>query len=229
MFAATFVILILQSSKPYYFAASFPVLMAAGGVAWEQWTSGRRWRWVRWVLVVVLLAGAVVMAPMAVPLLSPESTLAYGQRMGIIPAAQEVGHTSDLPQYFSDRLGWENLARVVSEAYLSLPADERERCHVFGRNYGHAGSIEYWSRRYELPPVYSIHNNYWFWGPPPESRDIVIFIRGSREELEALFDEVIEAGAAESPYAMESHMTVWICKGLKRSMEEIWKNNRSFG
>jgi 4-amino-4-deoxy-L-arabinose transferase-like glycosyltransferase len=221
--------LVAQKSKPYYFAASFSVLMAAGGTAWEQWTDRHRWRWVRWMLVVVLLAGGAVMAPMAVPLLSPEDTVAYGRRMGIVPAAQEVGHTSALPQYFSDRLGWENLARVVSEAYRSLPAGERDRCVVVGGNYGHAGSLEYWSRSYELPPVYSTHNNYWMWGPPAGAGDVMIVIRGSRERLEELFDEVIEAGVAESPYAMESRMTIWICRRLRRPIEEIWKNNRSFG
>ncbi len=229
MFVATFVILIVQKSKPYYFAASFPVLMAAGGVAWELWTNKRRWQWVRWVLGIVLLVGGAVMTPMAVPLLSPEGTLAYGQRMGIVPAAQEVGHTSALPQYFSDRLGWENLARVVSEIYQDLPADERGRCVVWGRNYGHAGSLEYWSQHYELPPVYCTHNNYWLWGPPAGAGDVMIVIRGSRERLEELFDEVIEAGVAESPYAMESRMTIWICRGLRRSIEDFWKDYKAFG
>ncbi len=228
MFVATFVILIVQKSKPYYFAASFPVLMAVGGVAWERWTDGRRWRWARWALVVDLLAGGAVLAPIAVPLLSPEGTVAYGQRMGIIPAAQEVGQTTALPQYFADRFGWENLARVVSEIYQSLSPDERERCVVFGQNYGQAGSLEYWSRRYKLPPVYSTHNNYWLWGPPPSSDDIAIVIGDSREALEELFDEIIETGVAESPYAVESHLVIWICRGLKRPIEDIWKDSKSF-
>jgi hypothetical protein len=228
MFVATFAILVAQRSKPYYFAASFPVLMAAGGVAWERWTSGRRWRWIRWVWVVHLLGAGIAVTPMAVPVLSPERTVAYGQRLGITPSAQEVGHTSALPQYFSDRLGWENLARVVSEVYRNLPADERARCVVFGQNYGHAGSLEYWSRRYELPPVYSTHNNYWLWGPPPGA-DVAIVIRGSRERLEQLYEEVVEAGVAESPYAMESRMTIWICRGLKRPIEEIWREAKSYG
>jgi hypothetical protein len=180
-------------------------------------------------MVVSLLAGGAVMAPMAVPLLSPQDTVAYGQRMGIIPAAQEVGHTSALPQYFSDRLGWENLARVVSEIYRNLPAEERRRCVVIGQNYGHAGSLEYWSRRYELPPVFAIHNNYWLWGPPAEAADCAIVIQGRRKQLEELFDEVIEAGVAESPYAMESHMTIWFCRGLRRPMKEIWQEYKSFG
>ena len=180
-------------------------------------------------MTAVLLAGGVVIAPMAVPILSPEATVAYGRRMGIVPAAQEVGLTSALPQYFSDRFGWENLARVVSEAYGSLPADEKERCIVLGRNYGHAGSLEYWPRRYELPPVYCTHNNYWLWGPPPETADIVIVIGGGREGLEVVYEEVIEAGVAESPHAMESHMTVWLCRGLRHSWENIWKGSKAYG
>jgi 4-amino-4-deoxy-L-arabinose transferase-like glycosyltransferase len=228
MFVATFVILVVQKSKPYYLAASFPVLMAAGGVAWERWTNGRRSRWVRWVLLVNLLFGIAVMAPMAVPLLSPEGTVAYGRRMGIIPAAQEVGHTSALPQYFSDRLGWENLARVVSEIYQGLPADEREKCVAWGQNYGHAGSLEYWSRRYVLPPVYSTHNNYWLWGPQAGAGDVVIVITGNRERLKELFDDVAEAGTAESPYAMESRMTIWICRGMRYPIEDIWQAYKSF-
>jgi 4-amino-4-deoxy-L-arabinose transferase-like glycosyltransferase len=229
LFAATFVILIVQKSKPYYFAASFPVLMAAGGVAWERWT-GRRWlQWVRWILLVTLLTGGVVMAPMAVPLLSPQSTVEYGQRMGIIPAAQELSHTSALPQYFSDRLGWENLAREVSEIYLDLPADERERCIVIGRNYGHAGSLEYWSRNYDLPPVYSTHNNYWMWGPPAEPVDVVIAFQGSLEFWQRIFHDVVEVRVAESPYAMESRIAIWVCRGLRRPIEEIWRDYKAFG
>lgn len=228
MFVATFVILTVQNSKPYYFAASFPVLMAAGGVAWERYT-GRRWlRWLRWIMVANLLAGGVILAPMAVPLLSPQRTVAYGQRMGIIPAPQEVGHTSALPQYFADRLGWENLARAVSEVYLALPADERGQCVVWGRNYGHAGSLEYWSRRYDLPPVMSSHNNYWLWGPPAKTGDVVIAVGRSRGELEELFETVAEAGAAESPYALESHLTIWLCHGLRRPIGDIWDNFKSF-
>ncbi|MEJ2722302.1 MAG: hypothetical protein P8181_14375, partial [bacterium] len=229
VFVATFVILVAQRSKPYYFAASFPVLFAAGGAAWEQWTNVRRWLWLRWGWAACLIGGGAVMMPMAVPLLSPEDTVAYGRRMGIIPAAQEVGHTSALPQYFSDRLGWENLADVVSAVYQSLPADERDRCVVWGQNYGEAGSLEYWARRYPLPPVFSSHNNYWFWGPPKGNIDVVIVVGGGRENLDQLFDEVAEGGVAESPYAMESHLTIWVCRGLRFSIEKHWGNFKSFG
>ena len=148
--------------------------------------------------------------------------------MHIIPAAQEVGHTSALPQYFSDRFGWENLARVVSEVYRALPAEDRDRCIAFGQNYGEAGALEYWSRRYDLPPVYSTHNNYWFWGPPPEDTRVLIVVDGSRSDLESLFESVTEAGTAESPYAMESHLTIWVCRGMQRAIDTVWQSNKTF-
>jgi hypothetical protein len=57
----------------------------------------------------------------------------------------------------------------------------------------------------------------------------MIVIRGSRERLGELFDEVIEAGVAESPYAMESRMTIWICRGLRRPIEDMWEDYKAFG
>lgn len=229
MFVATFAILSLQRSKPYYFATSFPVLVVAGGVAWERWTSGRRVTWTRWFVATGLVAGGALVMPMAVPLLTPEKTLAYGQRTGLVPAPQELGHTSALPQYFSDRFGWENLARVVSEVYLALPEEERERCVVLGQNYGHAGAIEYWARKYPLPPAYSTHNNYWLWGPPPDDADTVIVIRGDPELLGQLFDEVVEVAVASTPGAIESRMTLRVCRGLRRPIADIWREFKSFG
>jgi len=228
MFVVTWALLVLQKSKPYYFASSLPVMMAAGGVAWERWTGGRRWRWARWVMAANLVAGLMIFMPIALPVLSPAGVDAYQKKLGIVPNTGEVGHDAELPQYFSDRFGWEELARVVSKIYRDLPLEERDKCVVLGRNYGHAGALEYWSRDYDLPPVYSFHNNYWLWGPPKTAGDVVIVITGRRESLEELFEQVVEAGVAETPFAQESRMTVWVCSGLRRPIEEIWQEIKLF-
>ena len=228
IFVVTFAIVFLQNGKPYYFASSMPAMMAAGGAAWERWTNGRRLRWLRWAFIFVLAAGGAALSPIAVPVLSPEGTVAYARRLGIAPAKQEIGHTSVLPQHLSDRLGWENLARVVSDAYRSLPPDDRGRCAVLGNNYGHAASLEYWSRRYDLPPIYSTHNNYWFWGPPSTETAVLIVTGSGTDSLDQLFGEVTLAGFAESQYAQESRIPVWICRSPRRPLGEIWKECRSF-
>lgn len=228
MFVVTWVILVLQKSKPYYFVSSFPVMVAAGAVAWEGWTDKRRWRWGRWAMAANLVVGIVVFAPLGVPVLSPEGVAAYQKKLGIVPNTGETHLTAALPQYFSDRFGWEELASVVADAFTALPADERDRCIIFGRNYGHAGALEYWARKYELPPVYSTHNNFWIWGPPREPVDVVIVIQDTRESLEERFEEVVEAGVAETPYALESRMTVWVCRRLRWSIDVAWQEDKIF-
>ncbi len=229
MVAVTWVFLVLQKSKPYYFASSFPVMMAAGGVAWERWTSGRRWRWGRWAMTANLAVGLMIFLPLALPVMSPDGLDAYQKRLGIVPNTGEVGHDSELPQYFSDRFGWRNLARVVAEVGEQLPAGDRERAIVLGRNYGHAGALEYWSRSHDLPPVYGRHNNYWLWGPPPADQDtVVIAINFDADDLEELFEEVVEAGVAETPWAMESRLRVLVCRGLKRPIDEVWEEVKIF-
>jgi hypothetical protein len=229
IFIATWVLLVLQKSKPYYFAASFPVMLAAGGVAWERWTRGNRWRWARWLLLATLIAGLAIFAPLALPLLTPEGLDAYQSKLGIAPAAQEVGHNAALPQYFSDRFGWENLARTVSEVYTELPAEERGRVVVIGSNYGHAGALEYWSKRYDLPPVYSVHNTYWLWGPPPIGPDDVVIVTTSNPERSAeRCESAIEAGVATTPWAQESRISVLVCRGLKQPIDELWQEVKTF-
>jgi hypothetical protein len=111
---------------------------------------------------------------------------------------------------------------------MELPAQEREHCVVIGRNYGHAGSLEYWSQRHPLPPVYSTHNNYWFWGPPSASTDVYLVTGGNPEELESLFEQVRFAGEVVTPYAQEARITIWVCRGLREAPRDVWIRNRNF-
>jgi len=223
MLIGTWVFLVFQKSKPYYFAASFPVMMAAGGVAWEWWTISKPWRWVRWVIAANLAVGLMVFLPLALPVLSPADLDVYQRRLGLAPTAAEVGHTSDLPQYFSDRFGWENLARTVAGVYAGLPADDRARTVVVGSDYGQSGALEYWSTEFELPPIYGRQNNYWLWGPPPVDEDtVVIAINFDIDDLEEVFQEVSVADVATSPWALEPKIKVVVCRGLKRPIDEVW-------
>lgn len=228
MFIFTFAVLVVQKSKPYYLAASFPVLLAAGGVAWERWTRGRWLVWIRGVLLLVLLAGGYVFGPMALPVMEPADLVKYMQDMGIAPKAQEVGHSGVLPQHFSDRLGWEQFARAVSKAYTDLPAEDREACVAIGPNYGHAGALEYWAKKYELPPAFSAHNNYWFWGPPPAGTTTFILTGYGRETVEGVFDEVSLAGEVRTPLAQEDYIPVWVCRVPKRPIAERWQDWKNF-
>jgi 4-amino-4-deoxy-L-arabinose transferase-like glycosyltransferase len=227
--AAVWLLLVLQKSKPYYFAGAVPVLLAAGGVAWEGWTSRGRWQYARWVLALLLAAGFAVFLPLGLPVLSPPALATYQHRLGIAPLPAEVGHTSTLPQYFSDRFGWEELARTVAEVQKQLDPDERARAVLLGSNYGHAGALEYWAEAYDLPPAFSTHNSFWMWGPPSMDADAVVIATGvSRERLLEFFNDVDEVAVSRSEWALESRISVAVCRGPKRPIEEIWPEIRLF-
>ena len=228
MFLLSYLMFVLQKSKPYYLAASFPVLMAAGGVAWEGWTREPRWQWGRWGLAVLLVVGGGVLTPMALPLLPLDQSVAYMQRLGIMPAPAEVGHTSAAPQYFSDRFGWRELAETASRTYESLEPGDREGAVIIAGNYGQAGALEYWSKQYELPPVYSPHNTYWLWGPPPSDTSVYLVVRRTPDLLRELFDDVQPGERRLAPHALESDLTVWICRGLKKPISEVWAEVKNF-
>lgn len=135
-----------------------------------------------------------------------------------------------LPQFYSDMFGWEDLARNVSDVYQSLPEKERKNTVVYCGNYGEAGAIEYYSKKYPLPEVICPHNNYWYWWTDDNINTTIIIIGGELEEhLEAL-EEVYKAGFHQTKFAMpyENSLPIYIGKRLKISLEEIRRSDKIF-
>src|SRR5260370_32206757 len=69
VFVATFVVLAVQNSKPYYLGPAFPVLLAAGALVVESLSQAPPWRRVRPALLVLLAAAGARPAPFALPAL----------------------------------------------------------------------------------------------------------------------------------------------------------------
>ena len=160
VFLTVFGILFLNPhSKAEYMSAAYTLLFAGGGVMVER--LGRRLPLAVGALLIVL--GAVV-APLAMPVLPVEKYIRYAQTIGVSPSTAEKPQLAELPQFFADMQGWEELAQDVSKAYLSIPADERATTVALVGNYGEAGALELYARKYPLPRVICAHNSYWFWG-----------------------------------------------------------------
>jgi hypothetical protein len=126
--------------------------------------------------------------------------------------------------------GWEELAQDVSAVYLALPESERNSTVVFARNYGEAASLEYYAPKYTLPPVICPHNSYWFWGYPKEDVRTLIVLRGSEEDSKKSCAEVTLAAVHTCRYCMpyENDMSIWVCRGLRVPLAEIWKREKNF-
>ena len=230
VFVTTFVVLAVQHSKPYYLGAAFPMLLAAGAIAMEIPTEARSRHWIRPAVLVVMVAGGALTAPLAIPVLPVETLIAYQRALGIRPTASENNRLGLLDQHFADRFGWEELAAEVARIYSALPADERARARIVTRNYGEAGAIDYYGRRYGLPAAVSQHNNYYLWGPGSELPSVFIMVGWPTRDLASVFAQVEVAGRVESPYAMpfETRWPIHVCRGLRLPLNEAWRRGKMF-
>lgn len=71
-------------------------------------------------------------------------------------------------------MGWPELVSTVQDAIDTLEPGERAGAIVFTANYGEAGAVELLA--HDPPPVYSGHNGYGDWGPPPEASTSTILV-----------------------------------------------------
>lgn len=224
------VFFIVQHGKPYYLAPAYPMLLAAGAVAWE-WLSARRgWGWLRPVLVTLVVLLGLAILPITLPLLAPQDFVRYSRALGVEAPQEERGQRVELPQPFADRFGWENQVATVARVYEALSPEERTQVAIVTRNYGEAGAIDFFGARYGLPKAVSGHNNYWLWGPGSATGEVAITVGLPREQLEPIYAEVTLADTVVSPYAMafETNQPVFVCRGLKRPLAEVWAELKRF-
>lgn len=223
-YLAVLALLMVQHGKAYYLAPAYPILFAAGGVACERVTARRGVRWLRPVLAGLVTVIGLVGVPLTVPLLTPEGLIRYSATIGAEAPQEERGKRVALAQHFADRFGWENLVATVARVYQALPPEDRARAAIAASNYGEAGAIDFFGRRYGLPHAISGHNNYWLWGPGDATGDVVIVVGASQQQLEELFEEVTLADTVVSEFAVafEANVPVYVCRRPKQPLPKVW-------
>lgn len=82
----------------------------------------------------------------------------------------------------ADGLGPEPALSAVRDG---LPAQEPDAVMFFAPSYGQAGALEWLGTARHLAPVYSTHNNYHLWGPPPTEPTVAIVIGERRKAARA--------------------------------------------
>ena len=228
-------LLLTQHSKAYYLAPAYPPLFAAGGVAIEGWLARLRQPLLRPALAglifALLVAGGAATAPLVLPALPVESFIRYQRALGVQPSSGERHQMGDLPQHFADMHGWREMVAEVARVYGTLTPEEQARAVVFGQNYGEAGAVNVLGRAYGLPPAISGHNSYFLWGPPDESKSVIIIFGGDEEDNRAVCADLQRAGEIRCDHCMpyEDHDPVYVCRGLKMSMRELWPRVKQFG
>jgi hypothetical protein len=230
VFVSILALFLLTRGKPYYLAPAYLFLLAGGAVAIEAFVLKRNLNWLKPASFVLLLAGGVATAPYVLPVLPPESFLRYQNSMGLKAPAEEKGKQGKLPQQYADMFGWENMVATVAKVYNTLSPEEKQKCVIGASNYGEAGAIDFFGKKYGLPHAISSHNNYWIWGPGEKPGEIAIIVGGNPEDYHSMYEDVQQAATVICEYArpFETDLPVYLCRRPKVTLQQVWPRIRHF-
>lgn len=221
-------IFIVGDGKSYYPLPIYPVLFAAGAVAWERVPSISRRRQRAALIPLVAISGLLIL-PWAVPVLPLGAFLKYENFFpSFFHVQTERDATARLPQLYADMLGWPTLAETVSSVYHTLPVSEQRGCAIFAGNYGEAGAIDYYGPKLGLPRAISGHNSYFDWGPRGYSGACVILVGERSDQYKKYFGEADLAARSPNPHGMpiERGVPIYVCRKPIAPLAKLWPRLR---
>jgi 4-amino-4-deoxy-L-arabinose transferase-like glycosyltransferase len=152
------VAVLAMHGRSNYVMGLYAVPFAAAATELSRRNLARWWKAVAW--PVFVLSAVVTVA--ALPVWPASARPAFGPFLLGSAFAQ-----GELPQ--------QDLAKLIGQTYASLPPETRARTAVYSEIYPFAAVTEFYGAPYGIHTVYSGHRAYWYFGPPPESADAVLF------------------------------------------------------
>ena len=231
IYMVAFLILLMSgNSKPEYLNPAYPMLFAGGAVLFERLFRRKNLKWLKFAVPGLIAVTGLLLAPLALPVLPVKTFIEYSDFIGMGPSTYEGKELSQLPQFYADMFGWENMASTVAGVYHSLSAEEKSKTIIFARNYGEAGAIEYYREKYDLPTLISAHNNYWLWGYGDDDAEVYICIGGESDDYLDSFSQVEQAAIIRCEYCMpyENNLPVFVCRNKKVDISEIWESLKHY-
>jgi 4-amino-4-deoxy-L-arabinose transferase-like glycosyltransferase len=236
-FLIFYVLMFVLHAKDYYLAPIYPVLFAAGAIAWERRFAVKPLVAANRVFAFPIFESALILTgvlilPMSSPVLRPAAWVRYTTALHLKSNKTETASSGELPQFYADRFGWQQQVAIVARTFNSLsPADQRRVC-IFGGNYGESSAIDFFNRRdhLNLPPALSGHNNYWLWGMHGCDPDVVIaVIDDSPDDVSKKYESVTIVGVRDTPYAMPfEHGNIYLLRGRRPSAPLNWADERHY-
>lgn len=202
--------LLVAGGKGYYVAPLYVPLLAAGAMWLEERSQTVR-RSVLGVTVVGMSFGLFA----ALPLVPPSSVSVFNE------INKELGET----------YGWRQYVAQVAEVQALLAVNERSVAAILTSNYGEAGAIEVLGGGL-LPQPSSGHNNYWLWGPPPDSAGSIIGVGPVAGSLRLVCPGLEQVGVVGNEAGVENEelgRPLWLCNDPAAPLSSIWDRVGQFG
>jgi hypothetical protein len=227
-----YVFFMLQKAKFYWLSPAYPMLFAAGAYGLQLLVERRGGlRWMEPTYTWVLAISGLVIMPLAIPILPPETYIRYDAMLGGVgEVKQENLVASALPQNYADRYGWREMVDAVKQAYDTLSPTEKAEACILGRNYGETAAVELYGPALGLPKAISGHNSYYIWGPQGCTGNVLITIGYPLQDISQGFESVAAGPKWSCQYCMpyEKGAPILIGRGIKAPIEVAWPTVKDF-
>jgi len=203
-------LVVLSGGKAYYAIGTTPVFMAAGSILLDRWLARGHFR-----IKAASFASAAAISGLLIAYLT----------LPILPVAAFA--SSSLPAEVPDtanQIGWPEFVATVENVVTSLPPDERAHAVILTNDYSEASPLILMGSG--LPPVYSGHNSFWYWGPPAPDRTVVIHVGDWRPaDWSQLFVGCHDVAHIDNGLGVqngEQGEPVSVCTGLRAPWTTLW-------
>jgi hypothetical protein len=165
----------------------------------------------------IVIVNALLFLPVGLPVL-PRSAVA-------------AADLNTVNYNLGEEIGWHDFVRQMEHVWNSLPDDERRRAVVLTENYGEAGALVRFA--HDGPArVYSGHNSFWSWGPPPDSATTVVVVGYEPKELASRFATcrlITRVHNSDDVHNDEDGAPISVCRDPVAPWHELWSRFKHYG
>jgi len=164
--------------------------------------------------------------PAALPLFSPEKEADFVKNVVKIPGLQGILRWEDgkyyaLPQDFADMIGWQEIADMTGQAWQAIP--DKSNAAIYAENYGMAGAIEHFGKKYAVPPVLSFSDNYRYWLPDalPSGFKTLLYVNDELgDDMPGFFEKIELVDRLDMPLSRQHGVLVFRCENPRPAFFE---------
>jgi hypothetical protein len=236
MYVFLFFLFYLIGAKFYFLISIYSILFAVGSIKIEEFFNNRGIQKTKIKIAMIVVPVAFVLLsipflPMVVPTLPVEQLVKFVGKMGVDAGVRtENRQITQLPQHIADRFGWEEMVEQVNDVYNNIPYEEKEKVGIMTGNWGQAGAIHLLGRNYDLPEPISLQGWYYFETlRKHQFKDTYLSIGMSQENLQNIFEEVVQKDIYTNPYCMpdENNKCICLCRKPKYDLRDYWLMDRN--
>ncbi|TSD66181.1 glycosyltransferase family 39 protein [Inquilinus sp. KBS0705] len=226
-----FLFLLEMNGKNYYLFGAYPMLFAAGGFAFERMIK-RSYYVLRVAVILLFIAPNLLMLPLVLPVLPLQKTVGlFKKNQRDAPFLSFLTKWEDqkqhpLTQDYADMLGWEEMAQKAANAYHSLSPEQQKQTQIFADNYGEAGALHHFHKKYNMPDVISLNSSFALWAPDNLNARYIIYVDDDDNvtaRLSPLLESYRKTGEVLNPLAREKGTSIYILVNPSPKLNEVYK------